>query len=61
MMMIIAGWLAASYALVSFMVGFDFHSNLFNWSPKLDFKTVVDGLMVLVVIGGILVSGAGDA
>jgi hypothetical protein len=52
MMAIIAGWLLAGYALLSVMMGLGFHWNLFNWSPKLDFKVFVDGLVLVGILGG---------
>jgi hypothetical protein len=53
MLLTIAGWFTAGYALISAMVGFELHWNFFNWSPKLDLKTFTDGLMLLAIIVGI--------
>jgi hypothetical protein len=50
MMMIIVGWLAASYALFNVLVWLDFHWNFFNWSPKWDVKAALDGIGILAIL-----------
>lgn len=39
--MLSAGWLAAAFALLYSVLLLNLQWNLFNWSPKLDFGTVV--------------------
>ncbi|MGA2280807.1 MAG: hypothetical protein ABSG80_10955 [Verrucomicrobiota bacterium] len=48
--MIIVGWLAASYALFNVIFRLDFHWNFFNWLPKWDVKAALDGISILAIL-----------